>query len=40
MAHFGALKFTAHEILADSKSMPDGDDLDLNFKTEIGIEVE
>jgi len=31
---------TAHEILAESKEMPDGDDSDFNFKKEIGLKVE
>jgi hypothetical protein len=39
-AHYAALRVTAHEILAESKAMPDGDDMDLNFNKEIGIEVE
>jgi hypothetical protein len=39
-AHYSALRVTAHEILSESKAMPDGDDLDLNFNKEIGIEVE
>lgn len=40
MAHVAALRVTADEILADSRAMPDGDDLDLNFPKEIGMDVE
>lgn len=40
LAHVAALRITADEILADSRSMPDGDDLDLNFQKEIAIEIE
>lgn len=40
MAHFSALRITAHEILADSRLQPDGDDLDLNFLKEIGMEAD
>lgn len=40
MAHVAALRVTADEILAESRAMPDGDDLDLNFPKEIGIDIE
>lgn len=40
MAHFAALRLTAEEILAESRLQPDGDDLDLNFLKEIGMEDE
>lgn len=40
MAHFAALRLTAEEILTESRQQPDGDDLDLNFLKEIGMEDE
>lgn len=38
MAHCAALRVTGEEILEDSKTQPDGDDLDLNFPKEFGFE--
>ena len=35
-----ALRMTCEEILTESKTLPDGDDLDLNFSKEIGMEEE
>ena len=40
IAHSTALRITAEEILQESRLQPDGDDLDLNFLKEIGMEDE
>jgi hypothetical protein len=40
MAHAQALRMTALEILEESRNQPDGDELDLNFSKEMGIEEE
>lgn len=40
IAHAASLRITAEEILAESRTQPDGDELDLNFNKEIGKEEE